>query len=63
MAPSGCNPVRVTTSAFCDGATFQRGCRLSSTVTPKRRISSSGDAVLVNRPHIPVAPLVETDLR
>ena len=30
---------------------------------PKRRISSSGDGVLVNRPHIPVAPLVETDLR
>ena len=49
---SGWRPVCDTTSAGCDGATFQRGRRFSSTVTPKSRISSSGEAVLVNRPHI-----------
>jgi hypothetical protein len=34
------------------GARFHRGRKFCKMVTPNLRINSSGDAVLVNRPHM-----------
>ena len=55
---SACRPFCTMTGADCDGARFQRGCKLSMTVTPNSRINSSGDAVLVKRPHMMFRPFV-----